>query len=111
MAGYESSFTITLNDSMEEEGIGESIDIPGKYLSYLPYGIKLTGCWQLTIFKKGGDEETHFRVGTAFYPWQRIAEISDVYDDVDGLQRWAQDRDLSFADLQKAQDAFRNFQG
>ncbi|OII60184.1 hypothetical protein BJP40_11175 [Streptomyces sp. CC53] len=101
------TFTITFNDSITEEGVGESIDVRGKYVRFLDQGLRLVGCWTSTVFHQDGEEKTSFKVGTAFFPWHRIAEVSDTFEEVEGLEQWAGDQGLSFDDMKKDQEAFR----
>ncbi|MCX4581437.1 hypothetical protein OHB41_51760 [Streptomyces sp. NBC_01571] len=106
MAASEPHYTITFTDSTREDGVAEGIDVRGKYLKFREHGLWLTGCWELTVFKNDGDESRSFQVGAAFFPWHRIAEVSEVYETADDLEEWAETNGLNFEEIQRAEKGF-----
>ncbi|MGF0168638.1 hypothetical protein ACQRET_32185 [Streptomyces koyangensis] len=106
MASVEAHYTITFTDSTREDGVAEGIDVRAKYLKFQQHGLQLTGCWELTVFKRDGDESRSFQVGGAFFPWHRVAEVSEVYETADGLEEWAETNGLSFEEIERAEKGY-----
>lgn len=114
MATTESGYTITFTSSTSPEGVAEVIDVRSKYLKFQEHGLWLTGCWEWTVFKHDETESKSFQIGTAFFPWHRVADVSDVYDSLDhfgteSLPQWTKDNGLDPKEIQKADKAFRIF--